>query len=136
MVVPGKYPAWMVAHPNHVVYVLHRLRGLYDTYHLTGLPESVDLLDPELGGLQQLMRRRSGRAAALELMSRLAEVVRRRGADHPALALPGPLAREVGHFLDGAAFAEVRRYLPLPPPRPPPRHYSPPPAPAPAASPP
>jgi glycosyltransferase involved in cell wall biosynthesis len=111
MVVTGKYPAWMVAHPNHVVYVLHRLRGLYDTYHLTGLPERIDLLDPELGGLQQLMRRRTGRAAALELMARLAEVVGRRGADHPALALPGPLAREVVHFLDGAAFAEVRRYL-------------------------
>jgi glycosyltransferase involved in cell wall biosynthesis len=111
MVVTGKYPAWMVAHPNHVVYLLHRLRGLYDTYHLTGMPERVDLLDPELGGLQQLMRRRRGRAAALELIARLAETVQRRGADHPALALPGPFAREVVHFLDGAAFEGVRRHL-------------------------
>jgi glycosyltransferase involved in cell wall biosynthesis len=111
MVVTGKYPAWMVAHPNHVVYLLHRLRGLYDTYHLTGMPERIDRLDPELGGLQQLMRRRRGRAAALELIARLAETVQRRGADHPALALPGPFAREVVHFLDGAAFEGVRRHL-------------------------
>ncbi|HEX3604896.1 MAG TPA: glycosyltransferase family 4 protein, partial [Candidatus Dormibacteraeota bacterium] len=111
MVVTGKYPAWMVSHPNHVVYVLHRLRGLYDTYHLAGLPERVDLLDPELAGLQQLMRRRRGRAAALELMARLSRTVQRRGADHPALALPGPFAREVVHFLDGVAFEGVRRHL-------------------------
>jgi glycosyltransferase involved in cell wall biosynthesis len=111
MVVSTKYPAWMVAHPNHVVYLQHRLRGLYDTYHLTGLPERIDLLDPELGGLQRLMRRRRGRAAALELIARLGETVRRRGADHPALALPGPFAREVVHFLDGVAFDGMRRHL-------------------------
>src|SRR5437763_1442360 len=32
LVVSGKYPAWMVDHPRHVVYMLHRLRGLYDAY--------------------------------------------------------------------------------------------------------
>jgi hypothetical protein len=31
-VISGKYPGWMVAHPRHVVYLLHPLRGLYDTY--------------------------------------------------------------------------------------------------------
>jgi hypothetical protein len=32
MVISGKYPAWMVRHRNHVVYMCHPLRGLYDTY--------------------------------------------------------------------------------------------------------
>ena len=32
MVISTKYPAWMVAHGNHVVYLQHTLRGLYDTY--------------------------------------------------------------------------------------------------------
>lgn len=27
-----KYPAWMIRHPRHSVYMLHRLRGLYDLY--------------------------------------------------------------------------------------------------------
>ena len=27
LVVSSKYPAWMVNHPRHVVYMLHRLRG-------------------------------------------------------------------------------------------------------------
>lgn len=39
MVISLKYPAWMVQHRNHVCYMAHRLRGLYDTYHLSGLPE-------------------------------------------------------------------------------------------------
>jgi glycosyltransferase involved in cell wall biosynthesis len=111
MVVSGKYPAWMVAHPHHVVYVLHRLRGLYDTYHLTGAPERVDLRDPDLRALQLLMRRRGGRAAAQELMAGVGAAAQRRGADDPALALPGPFAREVVHFLDGVAFASMRRHL-------------------------
>jgi hypothetical protein len=39
-VISAKYPAWMVSHPYHVCYMLHRLRGLYDTYHFAGLPET------------------------------------------------------------------------------------------------
>ena len=38
MVISSKYPAWMVRHPNHVVYMAHVFRGLYedylDSYHL------------------------------------------------------------------------------------------------------
>lgn len=32
MVISGKYPAWMTSHPNHHIYMLHTLRGLYDLY--------------------------------------------------------------------------------------------------------
>ena len=60
-VISTKYPAWMVAHDYHVVYLQHTLRGLYDTYPLTlplrprELPGSVaplwDLLQrPQLAG--------------------------------------------------------------------------------------
>ena len=47
-VISTKYPAWMVRHRNHVCYMLHRLRGLYDTYHFTGLPEEVDWFHPDM----------------------------------------------------------------------------------------
>lgn len=36
-VLSTKYPAWAVSHRNHVVYLQHTLRGLYDTYP-QGLP--------------------------------------------------------------------------------------------------
>jgi glycosyltransferase involved in cell wall biosynthesis len=32
LIITLKYPGWMIRHPNHVVYLCHRLRGLYDTY--------------------------------------------------------------------------------------------------------
>ena len=38
LVVSTKYPAWMVRHPRHVVYLQHKLRGLYDTYDIDRLP--------------------------------------------------------------------------------------------------
>ena len=33
LVVSTKYPTWMVDHPAHVVYMIHPLRGLYETYN-------------------------------------------------------------------------------------------------------
>lgn len=38
MIITTKYPAWMVKHHNHHIYLQHCLRGLYDTYHFTSLP--------------------------------------------------------------------------------------------------
>lgn len=38
LVITIKYPSWMVRHPRQLVYMAHRLRGLYDTYHLSLAP--------------------------------------------------------------------------------------------------
>ncbi len=35
-----KYPTWMTSHPDQVVYMAHRLRGLYDTYETAREPVS------------------------------------------------------------------------------------------------
>ncbi len=32
LIISSKYPSWMTRHPNHILYLGHRLRGLYDTY--------------------------------------------------------------------------------------------------------
>ena len=40
-VISTKYPAWAVSHPRHSVYMQHKLRGLYDTYHFSGQPENI-----------------------------------------------------------------------------------------------
>ena len=50
LVISGKYPAWMVAHPRQVVYLLHPLRGLYDTYP-PGWPVRCELDHPEVRAL-------------------------------------------------------------------------------------
>ncbi|MBN1880053.1 glycosyltransferase [bacterium] len=41
LVITTKYPAWTIRHPNHVIYLGHRLRGLYDTYPV---PPGMDSL--------------------------------------------------------------------------------------------
>ena len=63
-VVTGKYPAWAIDHPNHRVWMLHPLRGLYDRYP-AGLPDRLPRpLDPDLQAALELPGRLSNGAAA------------------------------------------------------------------------
>ncbi|MCC2320216.1 glycosyltransferase [Cellulomonas xiejunii] len=110
MVITGKYPAWMVQHPRHVVYMLHPLRGLYDSYRYFGEPTTVDDPDPRVRALVDT-------AAALRrstvpaLFAQFSEAVRELGPAHPALRFPGPLARSLVHALDRVGLSEASRYL-------------------------
>ena len=113
-VISGKYPAWMVRHPNHVCYMLHRLRGLYDTY-APGAHDSAVLDMPRIRSLLAWMAEAGGTEAdestVPELFERLNSL---RQADLPehAFAFPGPVSRAVVHFLDGIALSpsRIRRY--------------------------
>ena len=115
-VVTTKYPAWMVAHPGHVVYVFHTLRGLYDTYHLSQLPEKVDLdaLSPSARALARALRIRPERGALGEVLD-LAEIAARETEGEPDLALPSPLLRSLVHWFDRVALSDpgVQRIVAL-----------------------
>jgi glycosyltransferase involved in cell wall biosynthesis len=112
VVVSTKYPSWMVRHPNQVCYMLHRLRGLYDTYHFTGLPLECDSAHPKVRALIDFMKRYQGDPTRLDEF--FAGADRLRGADIPpeVLIFPGPLIRQVVRFLDDAGLApsRIRRY--------------------------
>ena len=104
MVITGKYPAWMVQHPRHVVWMLHPLRGLYDTWSPahheaedpSGHPELADLLTALDSGVH--------RTGPLELIDLVREAHERLGPAAAApggpLAFPGTVARRVVHHLD------------------------------------
>jgi glycosyltransferase involved in cell wall biosynthesis len=113
LVVSSKYPAWMVRHPNHVVYMLHRLRGLYDAYESFGLSREVTDPPNPVRELLALLDDGTGRPdSELELYARV-EALRPLAEARPELfAFPGPLIRRVVHFLDaiGLAPERVRRY--------------------------
>ena len=117
IVISGKYPAWMLDHPDHRVYLLHRLRGLYDTYHLTGLPADVTSRDPDVRNLLQVLDVHEGERAALpEIFARLAALEDRRSGLAPELlALPGPFVRRIVHFFDRIALSPgaVRQFATL-----------------------
>lgn len=108
VVVSTKYPSWMVAHERHVVYMLHKLRGLYDTWHFLGLPDRAPDAPADL--LAFMDEQRGRREALPELFARL-DAHRRRGDDGP-FGFPAPLIRTVVHFLDGIGLAPaaVHRY--------------------------
>jgi glycosyltransferase involved in cell wall biosynthesis len=113
VVISGKYPAWMVSHPRHVCYMLHRLRGLYDAY-----PGAHDLphemaKDPRVAALRGFMRRYAGERGALaEFFGRWNELAASAVKPPGLLDFPGPLARELVHWLDDLALAptSIARY--------------------------
>ncbi|WP_141699301.1 glycosyltransferase family 4 protein [Candidatus Thiosymbion oneisti] len=114
LVISTKYPAWMVAHPNHYCYLQHKLRGLYDTYQLTGLPTVLGEIPAPLRPLVHAMDTSRRDRTELEPFFELLFGLR----DDPSLppdsfAFPGPLTRRIVHFLDDIALAPtaIRRYL-------------------------
>ena len=114
-VISGKYPSWMVKHPNHVCYMLHRLRGLYDTYtadlsrasSLTSLPQ----LQPLLTWIRENELSSDPDYAISGFFDRLREL---KTSDLPewVFAFPGPFSRAAVHFLDNVALSQsrIKRY--------------------------
>jgi glycosyltransferase involved in cell wall biosynthesis len=76
MVISGKYPAWMVEHPNHHIYMLHPLRGLYDLY-----PKELDReilpfwIDKSMSAKELFERLDGIRDAKIKFPSRFAKEV-------------------------------------------------------------
>lgn len=100
VVISGKYPAWMVEHPRHVCYLLHPLRGLYDTYP-PGWPTRCESDDREVRTLVELLESPGAERAMLpECFERLQALRARADLPTELFALPGPLIRQVVQFLD------------------------------------
>jgi glycosyltransferase involved in cell wall biosynthesis len=111
LVISTKYPAWMIEHPNHLCYMQHRLRGLYDTYHFTRLPTRYDGNVPAIRELLDWMDAYAGDRACLGEWFGRVEVLRD-AVPREVFAFPGPFAREAVYFLDGIGLsrAAVRRF--------------------------
>lgn len=110
LIISGKYPAWMVQHPHHVIYLLHRLRGLYDTY--PGHPAIEDRVRrvPRINTLIDCANRlRSGDAEPIELIETALTLLEQGDpSDTAELSFPGPISRLIIHALDDYGFAPER----------------------------
>ena len=113
-IISTKYPAWMVQHRNHIVYLQHTLRGLYDTYHFTGLPEVLDPVPAAVSELISLLRKavptRDDLTQAFALIER---ALSKKSLPSSLFVCPGPLLREVVHFFDRVALhpSQISAYL-------------------------
>jgi glycosyltransferase involved in cell wall biosynthesis len=113
-VISLKYPAWMVSHPRHIVYMQHKLRGFYDTWNRngqqSGLPGPEVLAHPAVAALWEYMTRAERQGlprteALLHLRLLLDRLRATEGLPDSCCAFPGPLIRRIVHFLDGIALA-------------------------------
>lgn len=116
-VISTKYPAWMVQHPNHVVYLQHTLRGLYDTYP-QGMALQPARVPPAVQALWRLLQAPGVERALLpEIFARVRALQQDASLDPEALrtltALPGPLVRALVRKLDAIALAPgaVQKYF-------------------------
>jgi glycosyltransferase involved in cell wall biosynthesis len=115
LVISGKYPAWMVDHERHVCYMLHPLRGLYDTYPCEW-PGRYVSDHPEVRGLLALIEGPNrGRPALQECFERLAAIRARADVPDQAFAFPGPLIRQLVQFFDdvGLRYGGAKRLVAL-----------------------
>jgi glycosyltransferase involved in cell wall biosynthesis len=106
LVISTKYPAWAIRHPNHVVYLQHTLRGLYDCYpqgmpvrfdpntlHALGMPSRI---------IDALANYRAADVEFDDLLDAL-DGAFRRAPDSPCWAFPGPVTRAAIRLLDAIA---------------------------------
>ncbi|MCG5075618.1 glycosyltransferase family 4 protein [Paraburkholderia tagetis] len=111
MVISTKYPAWAVRHPNHVVYLQHTLRGLYDCYP-QDMPTQVDPEALRVLGMpsrivEALTNYRADDVEFDELIDALDAAFRRDPAS-PCWAFPGPVTRAVIRLLDAVTMRTDR----------------------------
>lgn len=115
LIVSAKYPTWMVTHPKHHLYLLHPLRGLYDTYHLCAPPAPSGAPDSSERDARRVLTGVACRREVPALFEALHELQDALDPDHPVLAFPGPLMRDVVRALDRIALAppNIQRYVAL-----------------------
>jgi glycosyltransferase involved in cell wall biosynthesis len=106
LVISTKYPAWAIRHPNHVVYLQHTLRGLYDTYP-RDMPTRFDPdvlrslgMPPRI--VDALLDRDATEIEFDELLDALDAAFKRAPAS-PVWSFPGPVSRAAIRLLDAIA---------------------------------
>lgn len=103
-IVSSKYPAWMTLHPHHALYMLHTLRGLYDTYHFTReplepeWPDELRWVRDEIGLLAHGKVQDNG--AVVRLLDVMESALETQRIPAAFARFPGPFARHLVHALD------------------------------------
>jgi len=108
MVISGKYPAWMVQHPNHHIYMLHCLRGLYDTYPFLNKAEQLNTDHPKTNKVLSLIDKNS---PDLETFFNLVlNLNNDKNINNNLFDFPGPFIRKIVHFLDRKAMENIKSF--------------------------
>ncbi|MDH6147163.1 MULTISPECIES: glycosyltransferase family 4 protein [Paraburkholderia] len=106
LVISTKYPAWAIRHRNHVVYLQHTLRGLYDCYP-PGMPTHFDQdallsLGVPVRIIDALANCRPANIEFDDLLDAL-DAAWQRSPQAPCWTFPGPVTRAAIRLLDAVA---------------------------------
>lgn len=112
MIISTKYPSWMVSHDNHIVYMVHHLRGLFDTYHFFNEHITVPP-DQRTGLVDEIMMLTENAEASYETVKTVFQKLfqlKDEKPDHEEVLFkfPGPFIRALIHFFDGYALSPGR----------------------------
>lgn len=104
-VIVTKYPAWMVQHDHKVFYVAHRLRGLYDTYHLMNQPLDTPRGNAKIDKILDYMDANPCPDDLDIFFGLLHDLKQHVGPEEAKfLNFPGPFIRKLVHYMDDFAF--------------------------------
>lgn len=106
LVISTKYPSWMVRHKNCICYMVHTLRGLYDTYHLMNLPGEVDRSQKDINKLLDYIVSNQGIDKFETVFQMLFELKGKKEIPQKYFEFPGPLIRELLHYFDQGALSQ------------------------------
>ena len=111
-IITGKYPAWMVEHDSHVLYMLHKLRGLYDTYHMFNMPTDFTF-GGEFSAIKKSMDILEScsfvpNEQIVDFLNEIEFFILKKCVDESKLQFPGPFARAIVHCLDNIALRPYR----------------------------
>ena len=105
VVICTKYPAWMVRHNNCIYYMCHCLRGLYDTYHLTGLPKKTERGNKNIDRVLDYIESNplpDNFDCFFDMLFELKEIP---GIPDRFFTHPGSFIRDIIHYLDKGAMS-------------------------------
>lgn len=116
MIISCKYPAWMVQHKKHVIYMAHHLRGLFDTYHFLNMPEKMHKTSvSSINTMLNYVRDKNNLSQDLTRFFNLYNHLKASRNELPPepFSFPGSFIREIIHFLDNWALhpSRITRYL-------------------------
>lgn len=106
MVISTKYPAWMIEHNNNIVYMLHTLRGLYDTYHLMKLPMEVDSENIKVKELLIYIEKHRTYKDLDKFFEKLYALKNEKNLEPSLFSFPGPFIRKLVHYMDYCALSQ------------------------------
>ena len=108
MIISGKYPSWMVQGSNHHIYMLHCLRGLYDTYPFLNLLTKFDSAQPLVRKVLDFIK--SDNPDLDTFFNLIFELKNDKTIKKNVFDFPGPFIRRIVHFLDRKSMEKAKTF--------------------------